>query len=47
MVPLGKENCKMPQNTLVEEYETRMCVFMNALWGKGTVRKETLQEVIL
>ena len=36
-VPRGKENCKMPQNTLAEEYETRMsvlCAFMNVLWRK-------------
>ena len=46
-VPPGKENCKMPQNILAEEYETRMCVFMNVLWGKETVMKETLKEVIL
>ena len=37
----------MPQNILAEEYETRMCVFMNVLWGKETVMKETLKEVIL
>ena len=46
-VPPGKENCKMPQNILAEEYETRMSVCVHECTLEESNRKETLKEVIL